>query len=389
MRRSILLLYILNLLSSTCFAVSDVSTVEVNRNHDLSDDAVIKLSGIEQDPTLSTVEVTRRLQTSGLFSRIQVHRTADAMTINVDEKTTWFILPYFSFDSSSKVVGVAAGKASIIGQNGNMAGRFQLGSGNHEASVLFRDEFFWNSLWIVGASADFENSLHHIYKDRVIVQNTSNKYHGTSLQLGYHLTPHVTIGLNNYIEAHRFELPEGTSEEGFQLSHRLLLDYGNFYVDEGLTSGNSVRGYMETTNLISAFHFQKLGVSGQLSAYRKNQFNWIVRPKIEGGSDLPYYQRFEIGGAKLRSFPSQIFRCSSYLLVQNDVLLFSIRVWKFKVRPLAYVDWAFIENSDRIGIGSGFQFYLNKVAVPAIQFFGGYGFNPNGYSLSVAIGPQI
>src|SRR5438094_879712 len=85
------------------WASENADEVTVERNQKLSDDAIINLSGIEQDPTLSSLEVTRRLQTSGLFSRIQVNRTSDAMTISVDEKTTWFVLPYFSLDASSKI----------------------------------------------------------------------------------------------------------------------------------------------------------------------------------------------------------------------------------------------------------------------------------------------
>jgi hypothetical protein len=85
----------------------------------------------------------------------------------------------------------------------------------------------------------------------------------------------------------------------------------------------------------------------------------------------------------------QEFRGNSYVSVQNDMLLTSWEVWKFKFRPLVYGDWAYVELAGRTGIGGGIQLYLPDVAIPAVQVFAGYGFNPNGFAITGSIGPQF
>lgn len=107
------------------------------------------------------------------------------------------------------------------------------------------------------------------------------------------------------------------------------------------------------------------------------------------GHEMPRYLRFEVGGARLRGFPSQQFRTQTYMAVQNDLLVSSLDVWSAKIRPLVYADWAFVHGAPRTGAGAGLQLYLKKVTVPALQVYAGYGFNPSGFSASVAIGPQF
>ncbi len=117
--------------------------------------------------------------------------------------------------------------------------------------------------------------------------------------------------------------------------------------------------------------------------------NWTIRPKIELGSNLPRYGLFEIGGVKLRGYPSQYFRGSSYASLQNNFLITSITMWKFKLRPLMFADWAYIEKGNRESFGTGFLVYFKSVVVPTLEFFAGYGLNPNGFSISATVGPQF
>ncbi|MGK5084697.1 hypothetical protein WDW37_15490 [Bdellovibrionota bacterium FG-1] len=156
-----------------------------------------------------------------------------------------------------------------------------------------------------------------------------------------------------------------------------------------LARGKAVRTYFEISDPASFFHFLKLGASGQASLLMVREFDWIIRPRFEMGSEMPRYQLFELGGGSLRSFPTQEFRGASYFSIQNDLLITSADIWKFKVRPLVYVDWAWVQNSGHTGIGTGFQLYLHDIAVPALQFFLGYGFNPDGFGTTVTIGPQF
>ena len=364
--------------------------VIVYGNHAFDDQAIIRMSGIDQDPDLSADQVKRRLETTSVFSNVQVKREEHSITIILEEKLTWFALPYFSSDEYSQIYGAAAGKAGLFGQDANFLGRYQYGKDDREGSVLIRDEFFMHSLWILGGSFDYEDSRHKFFHDRTVTQRLRNRYYGGSFQTGYHLKQNVIIGFNTYMETHRYQRPGGGESVGGQLSHRINLEIGTLNVNEGLTQGAKIRPYFETTSPPSGFQFRKYGVYAQAGVFLIGNFNWIMTPKFEAGAALPQYQQFEIGGAgSLRSFPNQEFRDTKYFSVSNDFLLTTIDIWKLKLRPLIYGDWAFVQNSGRTGVGSGFNVYFREVAVPALQFFAGWGFNPYGFTVAGSIGPRF
>jgi len=195
--------------------------------------------------------------------------------------------------------------------------------------------------------------------------------------------------LNSCFEKHTFEEIDYTTRSGTQISHKVTLESGRFFSNEGLSHGQIGKIYFEIGNPIADFSFRKLGISGQFGMFLKGNLNWILRPKFEAGAGLPRYQLFELGGIKLRSFPGQQFRDRHYSMVQNDIFLSAIDTWKVILRPLLYIDWVMIQNSGRTGVGVGMNIYFQKIAIPALQLYGGYGANPNGYSAALAIGPQF
>jgi outer membrane protein assembly factor BamA len=383
-------LWILAALSLPCAAAKvGPLKVEVYRNRALDDASIISMSGLSLNPELSAEEVAQQLETSNLFSSVTVTRKGKYVSIFVREKTNWFAFPYFLGGSGSTIYGVAGGKSSVLGQNGNILGRFQFGTDDLEASLLLRDEYFLNSRWILGASFEYSDTQRRIYVDRTIVQRTDNTARGASVQTGFHLRPDVILGFDTFIESHSFEEPAGARLSGTQVSHRLSVDFGNLYVDEGLARGAVFRTSFEFPNPISDFKFFRMGAWGQISGYLRGDFNWIAKPRFEVGSNLPYYQLFEIGGTRLRSFAGGEFRDEAYASLQNDLLVTSFDFWKLRFRPMLYGDWAYVQGGHRMGLGVGMQTYFKHIAIPALQFFAGYGFNPEGWSLLATIGPQF
>lgn len=388
----------LTLLTATVIAIAFVSfdafagrvdNVEVFGNVTFKDETVIRMSGLEQDPNLSAAEVRKRLQTSNIFTEVTVVRDESQVSIYVREKATWFIVPYFSKDSVQTIFGIAFGKYTFFGQDANILGRYQKGTDNQEASLLFRDETLFDHRWVLGASLDFEDSLRRTFEKRVVSKRTENQYHGGSLQVTYRISPLYSLHLNNYIERHRFAELDGQIFSGLQWSSRLIAEYNGFFIEEGLSEGLQTRLFIERTNPLSDFQFFKVGTLSQAGLFRHGNLNWVVRAKAEWGPHLPRYQLMELGGGRLRGFPAQQFRDNFYGKIQNDFLFASLGFWKLHFRPLIYTDWAFIQNSGRLAAGSGFQVFLREVAIPAVQFFVGYGFNPNGFQASASIGPQL
>jgi hypothetical protein len=309
--------------------------------------------------------------------------------ITVREKTRWFVLPYVWLVPHANAFGLAAGESSVLGEYDDILARYQIGSGDRFGSLLARDEYFLRSKWALGASFDYENSLHRIYDQRDIVERTVNELLGGSVQSGYHLDPHAEVFFNTYLEEHRFEEPAGPYHQGLQISHRLGLHVGDFTQNEGFAQGIEGSVYFEGTNPASAFHFRKFGASARLSVVQSGNVNLVTRPRFENGSGLPRYQLFELGAARLRSFEYQEFRDRAYVEAQNDLLLGAYELFSLRLRPLVYTDWAFIEGSGRTGFGVGFQAYVRNVVIPAMQVYAGYGFNPWGFSVSAAVGPQL
>ena len=358
-------------------------------NDVFDDEAVIQISGVRLDPQITPKQVEDHLQSTGYFENVHVTQAEQQLNIFVKEKITWFVIPYFSSDSESKIYGIGAGKAGLWGHNGFAAARFQLGHYDHEASLMINDNSFLNTPWIVGICLDYENAYHRIFENRVVVDRFYHHYYGININTSYHLAPDLIIGIHTYIEQHRFEENNGTTTSGFQLSHRLILDFGKVAIDEGLIHGSSSQTYFEIINPISNFHFFKYGITALTDVFSDGDLNWTIKPKIEIGSNMPRYSLFEVGGTSLRGFPSQYFRDHSYMSVQNNFLLTSLTISKFKLRPLLFVDWAYISDRNREALGAGFLVYFKNIAVPTLQFFAGYGLNPNGFSLSAAIGPQF
>ena len=194
-------------------------------NESFDKEAVVQISGLKSDPQLTPKEVKEHLQSTGYFEDIRVTQTANNLNIYVKEKTTWFILPYYSADSNSKIYGIGAGKAGLWGQNGYAVGRYQFGKDEKIISFLIEDESFLNTPWVVGVSYDYEDSFHRIFNQRAEIDRFANNYYGSMLKFGYHLTPDLTIRLHNYVEKHRFEEVNGSTTSGFQLTHRILVDY--------------------------------------------------------------------------------------------------------------------------------------------------------------------
>ena len=126
--------------------------------------------------------------------------------------------PYFSSNAGILTYGVAFGKYTFFHQDANVVGRYQAGTGDHEASLLVRDETLLDTPWIVGASLDYEDALKRTYVDREVTQRTVNHLAGGSLQLGYRITPYLSLSLNNYVERHRYEELSGAYSSGLQWS---------------------------------------------------------------------------------------------------------------------------------------------------------------------------
>lgn len=351
-------------------------------------ETILNIIGTDLDETLSTAEMQQRLETTGFFSRVRVSEQNGRVNILVTEKHPWFALPYFSRIADRSIYGVAGGITGIAGKHAMLLARAHTGTSSKAASFLYRDEFFMDSLWMMGLTFDYEKSFDDVYKDRLVERRIFNKAANWNLQVGYHLRPDLNIQFDTHIENHHFDLPNAPSK-GYQVSHRIFLEFGNFFLNEGISKGYKIKPYIEVTNPLSDYQFYQLGVFGQKSVYLSGDFNWVIRPQAEYGRPLPHYQQFELGGSKLRGFPSQMFRDQGYVSIQNDFLLTSLDVKLLKLRPLAFVDWAYIDRGGRTGVGLGLQAFFKKVAMPALQLYAGYGFHPSGFSFIAAIGPQL
>ena len=382
---SLIILGTLLCLTSISQAYGDTK-VSVFGSNIYDDETILKMAGLDANRELQVEEIKQRLETTGYFSRVAVIKAKNSLTIILREKTPWFLLPYLSTGAGKNVYGLAGGLMGIGRDDAMLIGRAQFGTGDKEIAILLRDDFFLGSLWIMGGSADYEIADHDVYVGRSLKERIPNEHLDFSQQTGYHLTRNLFLEFDSHIESHRFQIPE---QSGMQFSHRVILDYGNYFLNEGLARGFNLKPYFETTAPWSYFKLCQWGILTKKSIYLEGDFNWISRWQWEHGNSLPFYQRFELGGYSLRGFAQQTFRTDSYTVLQNDFLLASWNVWKLKVRPMVFADFAYLENEGHSGIGAGLQVYFRQVAMPAIQVYGGYGFHPNGFSIIAAIGPHI
>jgi hypothetical protein len=355
------------------------------------DDTIMAEAGLTY-ATLSTTEteIRDRLLSTGFFSRVRVSISPGRVEIVVIEKQSAFLLPYFASSSERKVFGVAGGVTGISEKASELLARYQIGNGDHEGAAFYRDDFILDGFVMLGGSLVYQDALHDVYSGRDVAYSFGNREIDFTVATGYHLDPDLFLGFDSHFEIHRFEGVDGAEVRGDQVSHRIFTEIGSLFQNEGLTHGFIFKPYVEFTNPLSTFSFVQWGILGRFSFLRRGNLNWVVTPRWEAGQGLPRYQLFEIGGPRLRGFPSQNFRSDHYSSVQNDIMFASFGLGgKLLVRPLAFADWAYVENGGRPGLGLGVNVYFRHVSVPAIQIDAGYGFHPNGFSVAASIGPQI
>lgn len=355
------------------------------------DDATIaRLAGLDFSTALTNEEIRQKLETTGFFSRVRVWREGNSLRILVLEKTPWFLFPLAARDSGKFLYGLGGGITGIAGSSAMALGRYQQGSGTKGASFMVRDDYFLDSLWILSASVDYEHSLRDEFRDRLVIERWQNKALNLSFQAGYHLRDDLVLQINHNVERHHFSPGPGRpASRGTLLSRRFLLEYGRLYVNEGLSQGFKMRPYAEWSFWGSDYRFYQLGAAAQASLYLDGDWNFVTRPRVEFGRPLPRFQQFQLGGANFRSFPMQAFRVQSYAVVQNDFFFWSFDTKRLVFRPIVYGDVAYVQKGISAGVGAGLYVYFRQVAMPALSLYGGYGFRPNGFSFSAAVGPQF
>lgn len=359
-------------------------------NRHYSDETVAQQAGLGFSPRPKIREIRERLEATGYYSSVRVEEENGVLQILVREKRPDFLLPFFARSGEHASYGLAGGALGLGGSSAMLLGRAQFGTGSRAASLYYRDEHFGDSLWITSATAEYESALHDVYEGRKVARRFRDEMAGLTLLGGRHLGPSLALQADVHLERHRFERLEGGVEQGTMVSHRLSALWGRLYGRDGLESGYLLKPYVEVTAPWSSFSFVQAGLSGQASLFRRGDLAWITRSRAEIGRDLPLFQQFELGGPSLRGYPAQSFRANGYAASANDLFLTSWALGSsLQLRPLLFLDYAYVQRAGRVGTGGGLQLYFRNVAVPAVQFYAGYGFHPKGFAISAAIGPQI
>jgi hypothetical protein len=353
--------------------------------------SILKVAGITENEPIKEDEVKKRLVASGWFSRVRTTRAGHVLRVYVREKEPDFALPYFSSSSDRKRFGVAAGLLGMGAGATELLARYQLGTGDHEGSVYYLNEYLGSTDARITATLDYESALHDEYfGGRDVVRSFWNWQVNGAFGFGYHITPSALAEFDTHLELHHFGNTYGTETRGTQVSHRVFGNLGAFLLNEGIANGGHVKPYVEFTEPASTFSFLQWGVFAEYSVLRSGNFNWIARGSLEQGNDLPRYQLFELGGTKLRGYPAQSFRSDHYLLSQNDFYLFAFPLFATVIlRPFAFADWAYVEKGGRPGLGLGLRAFFRNVAVPAVELAAGYGTHPEGISVAASIGPSF
>lgn len=383
------LLTICSIFPSRVIGAPSPPELRISGNSTLDPLVIARISGLIDAPGLSADTIKKRLQDSNLFSSVRVSRTEKEVTIDLQQKVTWFVIPYFSSDPSGKNFSLIAGKAVLAHEDVFTFARYQVGTNDHEASVGMIGRNILGSPWDATGSASFQDALSWVYTGREITQRLENRYYGGSFELGYRFGLDWKVSLTSYGERHRFQTPDLVNHDGFQWSHKVTFEYNRYYSIDGLGEGHTVQFYSENANPASDFSFYKIGATAKWSVFKRGDFDWVMRPSCDLGFNLPFYQLFELGGQTLRGFPTEQFRDRYDIAILNDLYLTNWSIWALRPRLMLFTDWAFIQGSGRTAVGGGAQFGIRDLLLSAIQVFAGYGFNPNGVAVTVSIGQKF
>ena len=378
------------LIITFCFAfylgAEQIETINISGLKRTRDDTLLSIIDVKPGDGVTpglTEAIEQKMRKAGIFQEeitVELVPGREGQILNITAYDQWTLIgiPFFAVSSGNMMGGAFLMDSNLRGKGNLFVSSVMLGqNGDAQAFLLFRDPTFrdsdisLNGRIAGGRTTDTYTSL----DEKETWEDFSSPFFNLGTTAGYDLNDRLSLRLGAdgiYRQLEKGDLlPPGGEDSMVELTLNAGISYDGttvfplFY--KGISSSissdmNWVPGDVPTWALTAEAR----------SGWLIGNFLHLQLSGKGGVTDNPYYSLFQLGGSTgSMTLPTRQIASDRYL---NGEFKSEIRVVKFSLgyltAPLFYEGGYFqdYQEEDQFyqGVGGGFRFYLDRIALPAM-----------------------
>jgi outer membrane protein assembly factor BamA len=395
--------------------------IEVQGNQRTDSERIVEASELKlgEELTKARIEESRALIASkGVFESVTVEnrRGADehhrVLVFTIKEKTTWFIVPAFSFSQTGTSFGGVVGETNLFGHLKKVAIFGDYSKDAKRVAGGYRDSSFFGTHFTLSIDGILRVDNMAEYTDRREFRKVKVTEYGGTFLPGYRLLENVTIAMGPYIrhvnERIRSESPdivlrEGVANKGRDIAFVAEFEVKNSKNYDGIMSGTELKlsSQFSDERFFSDYDYNKqlIYLTNGITFWNKRA-NIVTHGSIQLGKNLPYYIELMAGGANLRGFLERQFRGDTKYAWGEEVMLPIYDFKRFILRTNLFWDSTLIYfKKDRNGngeglsrqkwhngLGAGFRIHLKGIDLPLFGYDMAWGIEDKTYGYYLNVG---
>lgn len=359
--------------------------------------------GDEYSPELLS-RARRRLLNTRLFSRVEVDADEDAagadITIRVQERWSFLILPYGSSEGGVSTYGLAVLDSNAFGTGDLALGAVCRSSDGRTSWMLQWDARRIAGPWGGSAVIYHEAKRRREYDDHDVANKYDSDIAGGNAVLTYEIAEDLRIGAGGGFASHGYDTVDDYTRK--PADHDVAFLRAQVEYDGVDWEGDATRGFYGIVWSDWAEHawgseeaFIKLEAQAELDVPVGDVDTAVFSAGAAWGSGVPYGERFGLGGADtLRGYYPREFLGDRMLRLGAEYRRPLLRRDWGTISAVGFVDtgqaWLqgqSLHASDwQTGVGGGLRVYLADVLIPAVRLETAYGLDADDWAVHFAIG---
>ena len=384
------------------------------------EETVVRISRLKVGAELGRHDLIRakkNLLSSGLFSRVSISGKKSPIPnqidvqIEVEEKVSWFLAPYFALSGGKYGGGAAIGETNLFGRAIRAAAGGQWTYNNRAAFAGIRHPSLFDSVMTLSVDGLFRwQEMTEAIKD-VEIRNILLVEKGFTVLPGIQWTQDFNLSIGIYWRDIDISIRKNDTsqralaaqglKEGKDIAGTLRLEFQEMNEVQGLKDGfqTNFEAQVSDSRYFSQFNYslQKLSLTYAVRWDNFHQVNLLSKFVMGLGQNLPFYREFTIGGPNLRGYDNEAFRGDTRYSLYEELYFPLYRASAFLIRGIIFWDSGIIyfkesefsRNKWRNGVGGGFRLYLHKINIPLIGYDFAYGAESGQYHHYLQIGKEF
>lgn len=401
LKRTLFLIFF-GLLASALEAFELIEKIQIEGNQKTKAETILRLSGLEEGREFTRAQLSEArsmIESSGVFEEVKMSqaigsdRDHKVITISVKEKTTWFLVPAFSYSQSGFSGGGVVGETNLWGHLKKAVLFGDFGPDLRRAALGYRDSSFFGSQMTLALDAIFRTDLMQEYSQRRETRKVRVREWGGTFLPGIRWTENVTTSLGLYFRyvrqgvARTDPLQSQTLAEdrGKDIAVVAQFDFKKSSYRDGLMEGTEIQftSQFSDDRYFSDYDYHKqLIYLRQGFRFLNDRISLSSNGSVQLGKNLPYYIELMAGGDNLRGYLSRQFRGDTKYSLGEEALFPLYDFNRFILRTNVFWDSTMIYFKDvkdlngnaakrsnwHNGIGVGLRCYLKGINIPLFGF---------------------